>query len=278
VPLITGTSGVLQAGSFGTAAGTYCQGNDSRLSDARTPTSHTHSAADITSGTLANARTTATNANTANTIVARDASGNFSAGTITANLTGTASGNALSSHTHAAADITSGTLANARTTATNANTANTIVLRDSDRAIHVNVIDATSPGNSSGILNVLKTDSTRIGGILSNSTNTGVVYATSSDYRLKSDLEPLTGAVDRLSTLPVHRFKWLGHPASPKVDGFLAHEAQNIVPESVTGTKDAVDADGNPIFQGIDQSKLVPLLVAAVQELAARVAALETAP
>jgi hypothetical protein len=98
-------------------------------------TSHTHAASDITSGTLANARTTATSANTASAIVARDASGNFSAGTITANLTGTASGNApatgiaqsavtnlttdlagkaASSHTHAATDITSGTLAIAR--------------------------------------------------------------------------------------------------------------------------------------------------------------------
>ena len=292
---ITTAGKVLPAAVQGTAVIT----TDSRLSDARTPTSHTHSAADITSGTLANARTTATSANTANTIVARDASGNFSAGTITASLTGNASTattlqtartiNGVSfngssnitvtaapnAHTHSAADITTGTLANARTTATSANTANTIVLRDSNRAIYVDVIDATSPGNSSGILNVLKTDSTRIGGILSNSTNTGVVYATSSDYRLKSDLEPLTGAVDRLSTLPVHRFKWIGHPASPKVDGFLAHEAQTIVPESVTGTKDAVDSNGNPIFQGIDQSKLVPLLVAAVQELAARVAALE---
>jgi len=170
---------------------------------------------------------------------------------------------------------TAGKVSNSATTATSANTANTIVLRNSNRSISLNVIDATSPGNSSGILNVLKTDSTRIGGILSNSTNTGVVYATSSDYRLKADIERLTGAVDRLSTLPVHRFKWIGHPASPKVDGFLAHEAQTIVPESVTGTKDAVDSNGNPIFQGIDQSKLVPLLVAAVQELAARVAALE---
>jgi hypothetical protein len=137
------TSGTLAIARIptGTTATTVCIGNDSRLSDARTPTSHTHSAADITSGTLANARTTATNANTANAIVARDASGNFSAGTITANLTGTASGNAPAtgiapsaitgtavittdsrlsdartptSHTHSAADITSGTLAIAR--------------------------------------------------------------------------------------------------------------------------------------------------------------------
>ena len=83
-----------------------------------------------TAGKVANSATTATNANTASAIVARDASGNFSAGTITASLTGTASGNALSSHTHDASAITAGTLANARTTASAENTANTIVARD----------------------------------------------------------------------------------------------------------------------------------------------------
>ena len=60
------------------------------------------------------------------------------------------------------------------------------------------------------------------------------------------------------------------------VDGFLAHEVQAIVPECITGEKDAVDADGNPIYQGIDQSKLVPLLTAALQEALAKIDALET--
>ena len=102
-----------------------------------------------------------------------------------------------------------------------------------------------------------------------------MAYNTSSDYRLKTNLEPLTDAVARLLQIPARRFNWLADPNGAKVDGFLAHEAQAIVPESVTGHKDEVDAEGKPIHQGIDQSKLVPLLVAAVQELAARVAALE---
>ena len=55
----------------------------------------------------------------------------------------------------------------------------------------------------------------------------------------------------------------------------LAHEVSSIVPEAVTGTKDEVDADGNPVYQGIDQSKLVPLLVGAIKELTARIEALE---
>jgi hypothetical protein len=59
------------------------------------------------------------------------------------------------------------------------------------------------------------------------------------------------------------------------VDGFIAHEAQEVVPGCATGTKDEVDADGNPVHQGIDQSKLVPLLTAALQEAVTRVETLE---
>jgi Chaperone of endosialidase len=112
---------------------------------------------------------------------------------------------------------------------------------------------------------------------------TSTSYATTSDYRVKENVSSLTGAIDRLNQLQVHRFNFIADP-DKTVDGFIAHEAQAVVPECVTGTKDEVDADGNPIYQGIDQSKLVPLLTAALQEaiakietLEAKVAALETA-
>jgi hypothetical protein len=114
-------------------------------------------------------------------------------------------------------------------------------------------------------------------------TNTATAYNTSSDYRLKENVVPLTGAIDRVNDLQVHRFNFIADP-DKTVDGFIAHEAQAVVPECVTGEKDAVDDDGNPVYQGIDQSKLVPLLTAALQEaigeiesLKARVAALEGA-
>ena len=68
-------------------------------------------------------------------------------------------------------------------------------------------------------------------------------------------------------------FQWIG--TSERVDGFLAHELADIVPEAVVGEKDAVDENGNPDYQGIDQSKLVPLLVKTIQELEARIATLE---
>jgi hypothetical protein len=137
-------------------------------------------------------------------------------------------------------------------------------------------------------------------------TGTATTYATSSDYRLKTDAQPMTGASDRVLALKPVNFEWISDGS--RVDGFLAHEAQEVVPECVTGTKDAMrdedyevtaavlDADGRvvteavmgtrsvPDMQGIDQSKLVPLLTAALQEalteisaLKARVTALENA-
>jgi hypothetical protein len=105
-------------------------------------------------------------------------------------------------------------------------------------------------------------------------TASATAYNTSSDYRLKENVVSLTGAIDRLNQLQVHRFNFIADP-DKTVDGFIAHEAQAVVPECVTGTKDEVDADGNPVYQGIDQSKLVPLLTAALQEALQKIEDLE---
>jgi len=163
--------------------------------------------------------------------------------------------------------------------------------------------------------------STEVGNI--SLTGSSTAYNTSSDYRLKTDAQPMTGASARVQALNPVNFEWIAD--GTRVDGFLAHEAQAIVPEAVTGTKDAMrdeeyevtpavyedvvipavlDDEGNeleaerteqqlvteavmgtrsvPDYQGIDQSKLVPLLTAALQEalteisdLKARVTALE---
>jgi hypothetical protein len=106
------------------------------------------------------------------------------------------------------------------------------------------------------------------------SINSGTVFATSSDYRLKENVVALLGATERLKQLKPSRFNFIAD-GNITVDGFLAHEVADVVPEAIVGTKDAVDADGNPDYQGIDQSKLVPLLVATIQELEARLTALE---
>ena len=101
-----------------------------------------------------------------------------------------------------------------------------------------------------------------------------VRYNTSSDYRLKENVIPLADSISRIKALKPCRYNFVEFP-DQTVDGFIAHEAQVVVPEAVTGTKDEVNADGNPIYQGIDQSKLVPLLTAALQEALAKIETLE---
>jgi hypothetical protein len=114
----------------------------------------------------------------------------------------------------------------------------------------------------------------KVGSITTSGTSTA--YNTSSDYRLKENVVDLTGATDRLKQLEPKRFNFIVD-ADTTVDGFLAHEVQAIVPEAIHGTHNEVDDEGNPVYQGIDQSKLVPLLVATIKELEARITALENA-
>ena len=99
-------------------------------------------------------------------------------------------------------------------------------------------------------------------------------YNTSSDYRLKENVTPITNGITRFQQLRPSQFNFIADP-DKTFDGFLAHEAQAVVPECVIGEKDAVDEDGNPVYQGIDQSKLVPLLTAALQEAIAKIETLE---
>ena len=106
-------------------------------------------------------------------------------------------------------------------------------------------------------------------------TTSSTSYNTGSDYRLKENVTDVTGAADRVKALNPVRFNFIADPDTT-VDGFLAHEVQTVVPEAITGTHNEVDDDGNPVYQGIDQSKLVPLLTAALQEALTKIDDLET--
>ena len=100
------------------------------------------------------------------------------------------------------------------------------------------------------------------------------IYNTSSDYRLKENVSYDFDATTRLKQLKPARFNFIAD-ADTTVDGFIAHEVSSIVPEAISGEKDAVNEDGSINPQGIDQSKLVPLLVKTIQELEARITTLE---
>jgi len=102
----------------------------------------------------------------------------------------------------------------------------------------------------------------------------GTAYNTSSDYRLKENEVTISDGLSRLNQLKPYRFNFKDYPDITR-DGFFAHEVQSVVPYAVIGEKDAIDDNGEIKRQMIDQSKLVPLLVSAIQELSAKVDALE---
>ena len=119
-------------------------------------------------------------------------------------------------------------------------------------------------------------ENTIIGSISRNGSNDSVNYNTSSDYRLKDGIVDKTDGIEKLKQLKPRKFYWKSNTDKTLVDGFLAHEVSDIVPEAISGTKDAVDEDDNIISQAIDQSKLVPLLTAALKESITKIETLET--
>ena len=148
--------------------------------------------------------------------------------------------------------------------------------------------DATAGGTSAATLQVINSttsvfssfsygtisSNTQIGSV-STSTGTSTSFNTTSDYRLKENVVPLSNAVARAKLLKPVRFNWKSNPSVGAQDGFLAHELQEVVPEAVTGAKDAVDDNGNIRPQQVDVSYTIPLLTAALQEAIARIEALE---
>jgi hypothetical protein len=151
----------------------------------------------------------------------------------------------------------------------------------SDSAAYGKSMYMNSPYN--GTRNAISFAYNSAGGVGQIVTGTNSVsYQSGSDYRLKENIAPMTGALATVSQLNPVTFTW-------KLDGshgqgFIAHEIQAVVPDCATGEKDAVDADGKPVYQGVDTSFLVATLTAAIQELksivdaqAARITALEGA-
>jgi hypothetical protein len=112
-----------------------------------------------------------------------------------------------------------------------------------------------------------------VGSVTTNGSS--ITYNTSSDYRLKENVAPLANAVTRLKKIAPKNFTWKNNPSLGTAEGFIAHELQEVVPEAVFGEKDGVDQNGDPKYQGVDSSVLVPLLTAALQEAFARIEALE---
>ena len=131
-------------------------------------------------------------------------------------------------------------------------------------------IDKTNTGV---ILNFTH-NASQVGNIGISSSDTS--YNTSSDYRLKENVAAISDGITRIKQLKPSKFNWIADDTNTLIDGFLAHEVSSVVPNVVTGAKDAVDSDSNPVYQCIDHSKLVPLLTAALKEAITKIETLET--
>jgi hypothetical protein len=131
---------------------------------------------------------------------------------------------------------------------------------------------------SDGTVVIFRRSSTGVGTI--GVTTTATSYNTSSDYRLKNSIAPMTGALAKVALLKPCTYKW--NVDGSDGQGFIAHELAEVESGCVNGEKDAVDSYGNPIYQGVDTSFLVATLTSAIQEqqalitaLTARITALE---
>jgi hypothetical protein len=173
---------------------------------------------------------------------------------------------------------------------------NAVVRADLSQGVVGSAVYISRSGGSTSKSQIEFANSNGVVGSITTSGN-ATAYNTSSDYRLKTDAQPMKGASDRVKSLKPVNFEWLS--GKTRVDGFIAHEVQAVVPEAVHGEKDAMreeeyevtpavlDEEGNvvtkavmgtqqvPDYQAIDQSKLVPLLTAALQEALAKIEQLE---
>ena len=128
---------------------------------------------------------------------------------------------------------------------------------------------SSSSGGNGDCFNFTNTSFTTVGTIATSSSATA--YNTSSDYRLKENIAPMIGALNTVSQLKPCTYTWKADGKDGQ--GFIAHELQAIIPDAVTGEKDAIDKDGNIKPQGVDASFLVATLTSAIQELNAKVEA-----
>jgi hypothetical protein len=114
-------------------------------------------------------------------------------------------------------------------------------------------------------------------GFINASTTAAPTLVAPSDYRLKENIEPLTDAADRIKSANVYSYNFIADEDQETRYGFLAHEVQDLMNDLVIGEKDAVDEDGEPIYQHIQETRLIPILVAALKDALIRIDALEAA-
>jgi hypothetical protein len=157
-----------------------------------------------------------------------------------------------------------------------ANNANPGYTLKSDQQSFFNVVNSylKIDKNNTGVILEFVKSGTAVGNIGIGTSDTS--YNTSSDYRLKENVVAISDGITRVKQLKPSKFNWIADDTNTLIDGFLAHEVSSVVPSAVTGAKDAVDSDSNPVHQVIDHSKMIPLLTAALKEAITEIETLKT--
>ena len=243
-----------------------------------------------TASKVSNSATTAASANTASAIVARDASGNFTAGTVTATtfvgaLTGAVTGNVTGNVTGTAATVTTA----AQPAITSVGTLSGLTMANGTTIVGAggsldfgagppfNVILGSNAGLGNVVIqfNGVNTLSVGSGNVVISGSCQATSFITASDYRLKENIIEISDAIERIKQLRPVKFQFKDSADDVVYEGFLAHEVQDIAPYAVKGEKDAVTDEGDIKPQMIDMSKMVGLLTAGIKELEARISQLE---
>jgi hypothetical protein len=207
--------------------------------------------------------------------ITNDASGNVAVGgTLTASTITSAAATALTLQYGGTTGATLDTSGNLLVGTTTAYSNSRITVNGSATATAgmPNIVSDKAANGSVGVNHILFNNSNGIVGSITTS-GSATSFNTSSDYRLKKSVALMTTGLATVSALKPVTYKW--NADNSDGEGFIAHELQEVIPHAVTGAKDAIDEDGNPRHQGVDYSKIVVHLVAAIQELEARLAALE---
>jgi hypothetical protein len=152
----------------------------------------------------------------------------------------------------------------------NATTGGIAIIPNANNSL-VRIGHSSASGNTAYYMNYYWNGN--IVGSIQQSGTTGVTYITTSDYRLKENVQPLTGALDRVARLKPVTYTWKNTDGEVG-EGFIAHELQEVCPLATAGEKDAVNEDGSIKPQGIDTSYLVATLTAAIQEQQALITSL----
>lgn len=143
------------------------------------------------------------------------------------------------------------------------------------RNTQILILNGTESGTGSQVLLRFRRNGADVGGTIA-ATSTTVAYNTTSDYRLKENVENVETGLQIVNNLRPVEFTWKNFPELGPTHGFIAHELQEFAPYAVIGEKDAVDENGEINLQQVDYSKITPILTAAIKELADKVTALES--